>query len=544
MAYDTSQLYSTVRNLMGMDHSFAYIPPFGRRLKAGQAYTVPGDIITRITIGGSRKGWNQQRFRSFERDLLLGRLALERTPPPFFVDGNPLAAVANPTTAITVATTAGTVWQGASGSYLFWYTWTNKYGETTVGASQVAAAVSLTSGTTTFQVTVPALPAGAAGVNVYMGLASNGLAGAQFLFSATTGGTLTPPSNFPALTTPPTANTALLPAPTFQPSINPQGGGLTGGSLAAGTYYLVYTFTNANGETTASPESLPFTVTAGAIPTVSLQQLPPGITGINIYLTHPGGASGSETFYTSIPIPPNTTANSPLGNVMAGYLQPSVQTNLETPPSQYALAAAAPSSTVTPPATNSAYLSPPAVTPVVQLPVNSPLVQSGLGNVMAGYMQPILFGDVAYMSFISGGSLQPGTYQLAYTYLTATGETTPSNWSAPFTVSAGQVPLAILVPAITQQATGPNEIPPGGMFPPGVLATNIYLTAPNGGTNTAVRYLSNVKTSIVPLSIPQGLPQPPSANTTAGHRIRTLVVNNDTLGTVDPSWGATANLVV
>lgn len=88
------------------------------------------------------------------------------------------------------------------------------------------------------------------------------------------------------------------------PSVNPTGGGSSGGSLAAGTYYIQYTFVGPFGETWgsashtgASPVS--FSIVAGNIPRVTLPALPAGATGINIYLTQPGGAAGTETLYAS-----------------------------------------------------------------------------------------------------------------------------------------------------------------------------------------------------------------------------------------------------
>ncbi|HEV3122624.1 MAG TPA: hypothetical protein VGY53_12005, partial [Isosphaeraceae bacterium] len=88
-----------------------------------------------------------------------------------------------------------------------------------------------------------------------------------------------------------------LAAPAGAPAVNPNGGGATGGQLAAGQYYLKITITNGIGETPASPETGPFTVAAANIPQVTLPALPAGASGFHIYLTAPGGASGSETLY-------------------------------------------------------------------------------------------------------------------------------------------------------------------------------------------------------------------------------------------------------
>jgi uncharacterized repeat protein (TIGR01451 family) len=83
------------------------------------------------------------------------------------------------------------------------------------------------------------------------------------------------------------------------PGVNPVGFGATGGALAAGTYFLKYTFTNGALETTASTESPPFTVAAGNQPAATVPALPVGATGVNLYLTPAGGAPGTEAFYGS-----------------------------------------------------------------------------------------------------------------------------------------------------------------------------------------------------------------------------------------------------
>ena len=86
------------------------------------------------------------------------------------------------------------------------------------------------------------------------------------------------------------------------PAVNPSGTGpaTVSGYLAAGTYYVVYTFTFPNGsQTLASPASSPFAVTAGEIPQLTLPLLPVGATGYNIYLSNPSATAGSATLYAS-----------------------------------------------------------------------------------------------------------------------------------------------------------------------------------------------------------------------------------------------------
>jgi len=92
-------------------------------------------------------------------------------------------------------------------------------------------------------------------------------------------------------------NSAGTSPPTAAATVAATGGGTTGGLLAPGVYYLRFTETNGFGETTASPESASFTVTAGDIPQVTFPPLQTGNVARSVYLTPPGGAPGSELLY-------------------------------------------------------------------------------------------------------------------------------------------------------------------------------------------------------------------------------------------------------
>ena len=76
--------------------------------------------------------------------------------------------------------------------------------------------------------------------------------------------------------------------------------------------------------------------------------------------------------------------------------------------------------------------------------------------------------------FATGGSLAPGTYYMKYTYVNATGESTPSLESNQFTVQAKNVPTVYLP-----------------FVPPGVQSINIYLTPTNGASGSEVFYANN-----------------------------------------------------
>jgi hypothetical protein len=87
----------------------------------------------------------------------------------------------------------------------------------------------------------------------------------------------------------------LLPA-TVAPTASATG---ADGTIPAGVYYLYATYTNANGETTVSPEIGPLTVASTNHVTVTLPTQT-GATGGKLYATTAGGAQGSETFVGTI----------------------------------------------------------------------------------------------------------------------------------------------------------------------------------------------------------------------------------------------------
>ena len=217
--------------------------------------------------------------------------------------------------------------------------------------------------------------------------------------------------------------------PALAPTAAPTDGGITGGSLAAGTYYAFYTFTFPNGiETPASPASLPFTVAAGNIPQVALPPLPAGVTGINLYLS-----------------------NSPATSTARRYAS-GITTSVVT------LSSAAPAG-VAPPATN--------------VPTAAPTVNPTGGN-MAGVT----------------GNLAAGTYYAFYTYTyPGGGESATSSASLPFTVAAGSIPRVTL-PALPAGATGFNlylsnspSASTATRYATGIttLAFNLLNVAPVGG---------------------------------------------------------------
>ena len=95
------------------------------------------------------------------------------------------------------------------------------------------------------------------------------------------------------------------PAASASTTVNPTGGGSTGGALAAGTYYLVCSGVSTDPACTWTTQEVSFTVAAGNIPSVTLptplptavNQYLPSISGsYNVYL---GTSSNNEILYAS-----------------------------------------------------------------------------------------------------------------------------------------------------------------------------------------------------------------------------------------------------
>jgi len=93
------------------------------------------------------------------------------------------------------------------------------------------------------------------------------------------------------------------PDPSAQATVNPTGGGASGGLLAAGNYYAAYTYIDKlSGLESAvgTSESAQFTVGAGNKPRITFNDsLPSWAASRNVYLTLHGGASGSEVLYAT-----------------------------------------------------------------------------------------------------------------------------------------------------------------------------------------------------------------------------------------------------
>ena len=234
----------------------------------------------------------------------------------------------------------------AATGYFVGYTWVHAHGETAIGAS--ASTVTVVVLGNNLAVTIPALPTGALGANIYVS-AANGAVGTMSLYMAGvtstvvnltsaswTNGTTTQA----AAVTPPAVNTtvgALAPgvyyakatelngigettatseSSTFtvtsqtNPSTANTSAGSGSGTLPAGAYFACYTYVDFYGnETTAGTltGSTPATETASATTTTGVQNLvvtfgdtvPGWVASRNLYLTVAGGATGTETLYAT-----------------------------------------------------------------------------------------------------------------------------------------------------------------------------------------------------------------------------------------------------
>jgi hypothetical protein len=135
----------------------------------------------------------------------------------------------------------------------------------------------------------------------------------------------------------------------------------------------------------------------------------------------------------------------------------------------------------------------------------------------------------------TGGSLVAGHYRVSYTFYNEWGQTLAGGESADFTVGATNIPRVTL-PAIPTGATG----------------IKVYLSDTSVGAVTAgaAKKYYNKITSGTTLDMSSATwnegtqafaaaPAVPTANLTAGHTSRAVILTDDVLDTTDPSWGST-----
>lgn len=78
--------YTTVRYMGVAPRSFGFLGVHGRRLRSGQQYTVPGDLVTVLAARFQSGEANRRHFQAFERAVDRGDLVLVNTPAVHLYD--------------------------------------------------------------------------------------------------------------------------------------------------------------------------------------------------------------------------------------------------------------------------------------------------------------------------------------------------------------------------------------------------------------------------------------------------------------------------
>lgn len=79
----TTGLYTTVENTSGVDKVFGFLGTHGKRLEAGDTYTVPGDLVAKL--GAQR---SQRKFKALEKALTDGDLKIVSSPAVYLYDAD------------------------------------------------------------------------------------------------------------------------------------------------------------------------------------------------------------------------------------------------------------------------------------------------------------------------------------------------------------------------------------------------------------------------------------------------------------------------
>jgi len=394
-----------------------------------------GGVVTPLINGATSINVYLTRSGAASGNETLYKTGVTATPLTLDVawDGIPTTntcVLPSPSAAPTV--TVSGVGTGAwlvPGNYYVKYTYVNSRGETTASPASAQFTVAVDQ---IPRVTLPALPAGITSINLYATPTNAGPA-AVVKYNSSPITTTTYDMAMPVVASnaaPPSSNTSVITSPASKPTVAPTGGGSMGGSLAAGTYRVGYTYSTSNGESRMSPESDPFVVASGNIPRVTLPALPAGVTKIRLYSTGADGSIGYETLYAD---------------------------GITT--TTYDMSAASPQAA--PALSNGAYLPNPGSAPTF--------------NVTGG-------GSV-------GGALQAGTYYAVYTYVGSNGESAPSAESSSFTVSSGNIPRMTFAAIPSGYSTAKLYLtPPGGsagsetLYATGLTGTTYDLATAHANT--------------------------------------------------------------
>jgi hypothetical protein len=82
--FDTTCLYSTVKNLSGAQKLFSFLPPHGRTLQNLQEFTVFGDITEAIIRHGRDGG--RANILALERAMARGDMVITKSKAPILKD--------------------------------------------------------------------------------------------------------------------------------------------------------------------------------------------------------------------------------------------------------------------------------------------------------------------------------------------------------------------------------------------------------------------------------------------------------------------------
>jgi hypothetical protein len=77
----TDCLHTIVKNTSGVERTFGFLGPRGKRLTSGQSFAVPGDLIA--TLGAMV---SKRRFNALKASLKRGSLTLVSSPGMFIYD--------------------------------------------------------------------------------------------------------------------------------------------------------------------------------------------------------------------------------------------------------------------------------------------------------------------------------------------------------------------------------------------------------------------------------------------------------------------------
>ena len=248
-----------------------------------------------------------------------------------------------------------------------------------------------------------------------------------------------------------------LSKPSTAVTLSATGGAASGGSLAAGTYYVANTWVTAcGGETTVGSSQASVTITTGQIPSVTIPSLPTGATSANIYVgtaagvlfKYKSGVTGtvslldSFTWYNNVamsnaPSPP--TVNSTIGAIPAGSYYAAV--------TQYN---AAGETSIGSSVTSSAF-----TIAANAAPSGAP-TGSGTGT---------------------NGNLSPGAYYYKVSYIDMWGNETTGTENASATIITSGQSLVV-----TFNDTAPDW----------VVSRNVYLSAAGGASGTETLYATGI----------------------------------------------------